>query len=1278
MAQIDSLEIQIAGSAQKANQAMDSLITNLGRLANSLKIDTSGLEKIGKSLNFSGIDKATKTIQSQTQKVSKSLSQITEQYKDLGKGFEIKGSTQQIQKQIDSLTNKLANAKLAKDDFEKSGKTNLGGYETAVKNVIKYTNQIESLKNQLAEIQSIKPNIDFKANGLDGLDEKTKQFEQSLKKLQIPPINTENINALQRELAKSEENFEKLRVKLANGIAMGRISANVDDKGFRTLKEQMALAERTAEELREKIKQVQQTSGQTSNGARKLGDSVKYASKSFTGLASSSARAIKPLNNLRNSFKSLLGTILPILGIRQLFNWGKQSIEIASDLTEVQNVVDTTFGDMAYKVEDFAQNSIKQFGLSELSLKEFSSRFQAMGTAMGFPISRMSDISIELTKLTADMSSFYNVAQEDVAKSLQSIFTGETEPLRKYGLDLTQATLQEWALKQGLDADMQSMSQAEKTMLRYQYVLANTGAAQGDFARTADTWANQVRILRQNFEQLASVIGASFINALKPFVKALNAVMSHIIAFAKTVSNALGKIFGWTFEEGEGGLAQDLEGAVDVADDIADSTGTAADNIKKMQAGLRSFDELKVINMPDENDGTGGGAGAGLGGVGGGTLGGNWIQGDSLLKQYESEIDTLYKLGEYIGKTLTDAMDSIDWESVYEKARNFGKGLADFLNGLISPELFGALGRTIAGSLNTAVYAALSFGETFDWKDFGLSIASGINNFFETFSFSLLADTINVWAHGILDTIIEMLANIEWEEIGTKIGIFLSGLDFLGIGKKIATAIWEGITDVWETWKASFSIAPIETAILTLLAAPALVGFGSKIIAFIVTPFKNVLGLISPIISTIGTVISMVSAPVLALTAVFAGLAAGLGYVFATNEEVRESFSQGISKIIEGLQPALDFITNTLLPDLNAGWKRLLEILSPLGDFLNGMFVSVWQDMINPALTYIGETALPKVTESFENLWNNVLVPLGSFLGDVLEPVIKIVSDVLEMLWKNVVVPLANAIGNILGKGFEGLVDIFNYVVERIQPVITVIQFLWDNVLSPLVDYLWDTFKPIFEEVFNTIGGLIDSLGDIFGGLIDFVVGTFTGNWEKAWNGIKDIFKGIWNGIVSIVEGVINIIIKGINDFLGTFDGIANAFGDIIGININIPKIPELSLPKFAKGGLVMKHTFAEIGEMNRPEAVLPLSDKKAMRMVAGSITENANYSLYDLGYEGDYIRQIEEATYRGTVRAIQAAGGIKAEATFKVENDRDSIFKITQEESSKFFKRTGKAAYEF
>lgn len=306
-------------------------------------------------------------------------------------------------------------------------------------------------------------------------------------------------------------------------------------------------------------------------------------------------------------------------------------------------------------------------------------------------------------------------------------------------------------MKQGMDANIDSMSQMEKTMLRYNYVMANTGAAQGDFLRTQDTWANQVRILKQNLEQLAIIIGGNLINALKPLVKALNAAMEKVIAFAKVVSDSLGKIFGWKYEEGSGGFASEFEDAADATDDLASGTGKVAKNVEKINKGIRAFDELKVINLPEPTTPSKGGSGGG-GGLGGGDAAGaagQWVK-DTEEAFYESDLDTLYKLGDYISQSLSRAMESVDWDAVYEKARNFGSGLASFLNGLISPRLFGNVGRTIASSLNTAIYATLSFGETFDWQDFGDSIAEGINDFFKTFDFGALAQTLNVWVDGII------------------------------------------------------------------------------------------------------------------------------------------------------------------------------------------------------------------------------------------------------------------------------------------------------------------------------------------------------------------------------------------------------------------------------------------------------------------------------------------------------------------------------------------------
>lgn len=493
-----------------------------------------------------------------------------------------------------------------------------------------------------------------------------------------------------------------------------------------------------------------------------------------------------------------------------------QSITLASDLVEVQNVVNTVFGDMTAKVEQYADRSIEQFGMSELAFKQYASRFQAMGSAMGIDSGligqsnsflnkstngyvalsdSMSDVSLTLTQLTADMASFYNVEQAAVAEDLAAIFTGETRPLRTYGLDLTQATLSEWAMKQGLDANIQSMSQAEKTMLRYQYVLANTAAAQGDFARTANTWANQVRILQEQLKKWASVIGTGFIAAFKPFLQTLNTVMARVIDFSENVLNALGNIFGWKFEISGGGITDDLadsmgDTAVDTGDaagsagNLSDNLGDAAANAKKLYSTVLGIDELNINNPNTGSTGSGSGGNGGSGGSGsGGSGAGSGLtttisRNDAILKAYESSIDSLYELGEYIGNTLTKTLNSIDWNSVYQGARNFGKGLADFLNGLISPDLFGAVGRTIAGALNTAIYAALSFGETFDFTDFGLSIATGINEFFRTFDFKALAKTLNTWVNGIEKTIITAISHINWGDILGSILDFTSALEF--------------------------------------------------------------------------------------------------------------------------------------------------------------------------------------------------------------------------------------------------------------------------------------------------------------------------------------------------------------------------------------------------------------------------------------------------------------------------------------------------------------------
>lgn len=327
-----------------------------------------------------------------------------------------------------------------------------------------------SITNAIAKLAQSGTNINVVTASLPDFGTKLKEFTKTMSKAAtVAPETiafTQAIGVLANAGKKAGTTADNLE-KLGNEL-----------KGFfKTMSKAPNLSANTIK-MTQALAQLANTGGKAKAATNSL-------SSSFQNLSKNSSKILGSLKGIQGGFKGLFKTISPFLAISNLFSWGKQAIEVSSNLTEVQNVVDVAFGEMKDKIEDLSKTSIKDFGMSELTAKQIASRFQAMGIAMGFGQEKMSDMSINLTKLAADMASFYNVEQEAVATSLQSVFTGETEPLRKYGLDLTQATLQQWAMKQGIDVNIQSMSQAEKTMLRYQYVLANTGAAQGDFSRTS-------------------------------------------------------------------------------------------------------------------------------------------------------------------------------------------------------------------------------------------------------------------------------------------------------------------------------------------------------------------------------------------------------------------------------------------------------------------------------------------------------------------------------------------------------------------------------------------------------------------------------------------------------------------------------------------------------------------------------------------------------------------------------------------------------------------------
>lgn len=315
--------------------------------------------------------------------------------------------------------------------------------------------------------------------------------------------------------------------------------------------------------------------------------------------------------SIGNSMSRIIKTFGFGLGIAGLVSLGKQAIDTASDIQEVQNVVDTAFGDMSYKMERFADTAVTQFGISKLSAKEMGSTFMAMGRSMISSMEEASDMAINLTARAADMSSFHNKSIEETSTALKSIYTGETESLKEYGVVMTQVNLQEFARQQGINKSIQAMTQAEKVQLQYAYVMKQTSLAAGDFAKTSDSWANQTRILSEQFKELLSVLGGGLVAVFTPIVKFLNTILSALITIARQISAILSSLFGISIPTAQTGkMSEDMEGAADGAYGFADGMKEAGKAADKAKGKLASFDKLEVLKK-DSGKSVGGSAGAG-------------------------------------------------------------------------------------------------------------------------------------------------------------------------------------------------------------------------------------------------------------------------------------------------------------------------------------------------------------------------------------------------------------------------------------------------------------------------------------------------------------------------------------------------------------------------------------------------------------------------------------------------------------------------------------------
>ena len=934
----------------------------------------------------------------------------------------------------------------------------------------------------------------------------------------------------------------------------------------------------------------------------KVGSATSAMNQGFNLFSGSSKKVKTSSKGIASAIGRVYATYWMLFRAMGMF---RKAMDISSDLTEVQNVVDVTFGNMKKTMEDFAKVSLSQYGMSALTAKDIASRYQAMGVAMGFSQKKMSGMSIELTKLAADMASFYNVDQKDVAKSLEAVFTGQTMPLRKYGIDLTQATLKQWALNNGLNANIKSMSAAEKMWLRYQYVMANSQQVMGDFARTSDSWHNQLVLLSGAFQSLGSIVGGSLINAFKPFIRALNSVMLKVIQFAEVVSNALGAIFGWKYESG-GGISDDFSDAADSADDLAGSTGDAAKNTKKMADNLQSFDHLNVISSSNASGGSGGGGGGAAGGAGTAASGGQWVETDSLLEKYTSSIDSLYKLGEYIGDVLTKTLKGIDWDKIYKGADQFGIGLANFLNGLISPELFEAVGETVAGALNTALHFLDSFGETFEWTEFGNSIAAGINGFFNTFDFLLLADTLNTWVDGLEAALIAAVKNISWQKIFDSAGVLLDKLELdtiaVMIGGFFLTRKSEARKKIIRTLSDALIGLPISLFNLKFILASC-AGFdignapitviGNAIIDavdnFILEHFGESVG------NAIGeSLLLLVSAGVGAAWGgpIGAAIGAAIGVALDTFIVKGEWVTKFWKKLGETL---FNWDQASVMWDYT---KQVLERA-----FNADNFVEFGANIVLGIISGIS-TGITWLLEPIADLFNFIVTGICNIFG------IHSPAKNMEPYGQNILRGIIEGFKSSFGEWTESLSEWYN---SYIAPWFT--QQRWVE--------LYSTMKTSMKSVWDETVGQWSQ--DINSWWTSNVTPWFTAEkWKTAMSGVKTGFEDAFNAAFDAVKQIWNRFATWLNSKLDFDIEPINIAGVEVfgGAKINLGHIPTFSTGGFPEDGLFMANHNELVGRFSNGQTAVANNEQITQGIAIGVQSANTEL-LRELKRNNDLLEQL-------------------------------------------------------
>ena len=897
------------------------------------------------------------------------------------------------------------------------------------------TSQLSNVQKQLSSITSSASKATSSAS-TSGLSKAEKDISKTvtdiryklyeLQRIKESALGGDNssVTSFNRKLITVQSSIDILKDKLSQ---VGNVSIPTDK--FAKLQAEEQATEERLTQLKATMESV--LNGSTymnDNQFQQLTDDIATArgelqsiSEQQSALISSGEAYYDPFDSARNSLESY-------------------ESEISTAKGEIQDLVNTSNQNVGPDTSEASSN-----------LAEMASRAKEAASSLWSMVK--SGIKSGFSSLKSSLSSIKSTLSGIGTKASSSVSTGFSKIL-KYGFGIRSLYVLFRRLR---TAVKDSFTELQNSGAYYQTTSANVTALK-----------NALLTLKYQF-------GAAFEPIFNTVAPALQTLINYLVSVMNTISAFIAKLTGnSTYSK-----------AVVATSEIASNTGSAADSASDLNKQLQGFDELNNLSGDSGSSG-----GSGSGSSDSSSISYVTESVDSVLSSFWDELaDAIsegdwYSVGSMISEKLTDAMNSINWDSIYEKASNFGVDLANFLNGLITPDLFSAVGSTIAGTLNTAFTFLNSFGTTFNWDNFGNSIGEGINTFFEDADFELYGDTVHTWIGGILDAGISLLETTDFELIGEKLGDFFEALKVDDLLDKVKTLCSKLITAMGQTITGFKNSATEKTKLETAIGA------------------------------LIGVLAITKSVP---LTLTFAAVIGGIElggklYEVLSGNTVEQSFLEELTDICDGLfgEDKIDFNIASCIKFI---WDDLTgknsDDNSGITGFSRAGFTTALSAMINPVLT--GALVWIDIGEYIQFKWTNLTESVSGWFSNLKQAILNAWNGTTYSQAGKGANGMPSAVAENLtySTGIKDTLtelgeNIWNGIKEGFQKAIS-----WASPITKLFTECVDAIKDKFE-IDSPAKAMYIYGKYIYLGIIQGFIDAMTSN------PIVDLIEDVYNGVLSI------------------------------------------------------------------------------------------------------------------------------------------------------------------